>query len=114
MFKSAEQYLDLMLELKKSRAPLETILQKLREAGASQMTSIQLLMSVFDLSLRQADELVLNSQTWEDCYEATTSLRDSAWKALANSAGDVEIDGDHIRVTFDLTKDQDANNTTQE
>ncbi len=40
MFKSTEKYLDLILELKNNQAPLETILQKLREAGASQMTSV--------------------------------------------------------------------------
>ena len=112
MFKQTEKYLDLMQELKEAYTPFETIIQKLKNAGASQITTIKLLIDLFGLSIRQADELVLNSQAWADSYEATVSFREELWDAMIQEGDEVEIDGDKISVTFDLTKDEDESQDT--
>ena len=113
MFEQAKKHLPLVLALKDQQASFETIIQKLREAGASQITSIKVLKTCFDLTLSQADQLVLNSKAWADHYETTVKIRDQFWEVLANEENAV-IDGDHISVTIDLTKEEDESNHQNE
>jgi len=47
MFEQAKKHLPLVLALKDQQASFETIIQKLREAGASQITSIKVLKACF-------------------------------------------------------------------
>lgn len=54
---------------------LEEVLLGLREMGATQIETLSVLRNELNLSLPEADEIVLNSETWKDMKEATIQLR---------------------------------------
>ena len=53
----------------------DELLMKLRQVGASQKQCTVILKQKFDLSLREADQIVVNSETWKDFYAATSNSR---------------------------------------
>jgi uncharacterized protein YdhG (YjbR/CyaY superfamily) len=55
---------------------LEEVLLGLREMGATQMETLRVLKSELKLTIPEADEIVLNSETWKDMKEANIQLRD--------------------------------------
>ena len=63
---------------------VEAALRALREDGYSQIDSVKALRHAMKLTLREADDLVLNSEAWRDHRERTMRLREiffDAWGA---------------------------------
>lgn len=54
---------------------IDFVLQKMREAGASQLNSVVVIRGKLDLSLKEADPLVLHSIVWEDHLDENLSYR---------------------------------------
>ena len=61
---------------------VELVLQKLKDAGASQMECTLTLVTELGYSLRNADELVINSKAWEDRKEHVEKFRDNMMDSL--------------------------------
>lgn len=72
----------------KSKNDLENVLLKLKEAGASQMDCVKLLITKTNLKLSEADQIVLYSKCWSDKKEKTFELRNSFFDALNNTDND--------------------------
>ena len=64
---------------------LETVLKELKASGASPMDCVKLLKRELEISLKEADQIVLNSQTWEDINDETIALRDTFSNTVENS-----------------------------
>lgn len=56
----------------------------LKEAGASQVDCLQTISKKLNLSLNEADEIVLHSEAWKDAKEQTLLLREDFWEGLKN------------------------------
>ncbi|SFO95939.1 hypothetical protein SAMN05428949_6996 [Chitinophaga sp. YR627] len=67
---------------------IDIVLFKMREAGFSQMEATALLIRKLKLSIFAADQLVVNSKTWEDKKESVMQLRDAFGDALKSIEGD--------------------------
>jgi hypothetical protein len=61
---------------------LQTLLIELRKIGLTQMESLKLFMYKLNLSLREADDIILNSKAWEDRKADTLKLRDDFESSL--------------------------------
>lgn len=72
----------------KSRNNLESVLIKLREAGASQMDCVKILITKTNIKLSDADQIVLHSKCWSDKKEKTLRLRNDFFDALNNKEND--------------------------
>lgn len=48
----------------------------LKEAGADQMSTIKVLIEVFDLRLREADDYVQNSEHWKEFKAGNDALKE--------------------------------------
>jgi hypothetical protein len=86
-------------------AGIEDVLRHLRAAGLRQIESIKVLRTVYGMSLREADDTVLHSETWADERETTLRLRDSFWTAATEFADDVKSYPDGgVELAFDLRR----------
>ncbi|GAB4043108.1 hypothetical protein [Spirosoma litoris] len=68
-----------------SEKDIEAGLLSLKNKGFSQVDSIKVLMRVLNVSLSEADKIVLNSTTWKDCKSDIIFLRETiyeTWKDL--------------------------------
>jgi hypothetical protein len=91
-----------------SGADLEDAIAHLRAAGCHQVESIKVLREVYGISLRDADEAILSSETWADLLEETLELRDAFWTEAAEWADDISSDDDgNLELTFDLRRSDD-------
>lgn len=63
---------------------MEKVLTKLRASGASQADCVQVICRNLNLSLNEADEIVLNAEAWKDMKNQTTFLREKIWEAFEN------------------------------
>lgn len=57
------------------RGNLESVISRLKEAGASQMECTKTLVFVLKIPLREADEAVINSIAWKDHLKQVLDLR---------------------------------------
>lgn len=89
-------------------AGTEQVLRHLRDAGFDQVESLKTLRTLYEMSVREADVAILESETWSDRREETVALRDSFWAATVESADDVTTHPDGTwEATFDLgTRDE--------
>lgn len=73
-----EQFEQLFDNWYKEKYPnLEPALIALRSAGASQMVSVLVVRKIRELSLNEADSIVINSATWSDLKDGVAALRDA-------------------------------------
>jgi hypothetical protein len=56
----------LATKLRSSGAPLEDVLRRLREEGASPIATMSVLARVLEISVTRAQEIVWSSATWSD------------------------------------------------
>jgi hypothetical protein len=63
---------------------IEKALQALKENGASQVDSIMILMSELNLSLKEANQIVLNSNAWKFYKSYTEKIREEFGNFLDN------------------------------
>ena len=61
---------------------IEETMEILKNSGASQMDTLKVLMDELHLSIRDADNLVMNAKIWRDNKEINQGFRDSATDAL--------------------------------
>lgn len=61
---------------KNNNENLELALSKLKEQGCSQIDTVKILMKMTNLSLSDADTIVLNSTAWKEEKDYTQKLRD--------------------------------------
>lgn len=67
---------------------MEKALLEIRQLGASPMESLRVLMVALNLSIPEADNIILNSETWSDEKDNTISLREYFQKAWSKSDND--------------------------
>jgi hypothetical protein len=78
---------------------IDIVLLKIREAGFSQLESTALLMRKLNLSIPEADRLVVNSKTWADVRENVMQLRDEIGNML-ESVEDVELNSKQYKMQY--------------
>lgn len=61
---------------------IEETIETLKKSGATQIDTLKVLMDELNLSLRDADNLVLNANSWEENKEDNQRFRNSAGDAL--------------------------------
>ena len=76
-----QKYLKIFNEYYIEGKGYEIPLQKLKEEGASQMESVKVIMYMQKIKIKDADEIVVNSETWKDFKEITNVLRDNIFNA---------------------------------
>ena len=90
-------------------ASIEEVLSHLRSSGLRQIESVGVLRKIYGMSLDEADETIVFSETWADERDATLKLRDAFWAEAAEWADEVESNPDgRITLTFDLQGYPDA------
>lgn len=65
---------------------LQITLKLLKEAGYSQMDSLRILVHELNLSIRDADLIMLNAKAWESEKESNLKLRDELEDYLDGNA----------------------------
>jgi len=60
---------------------IEIVIQKLRDAGASQMECTRTLVSELKMSIPEADEIIVNSKAWSDVKDQVEKFRDDMFDA---------------------------------
>jgi hypothetical protein len=73
---------NLFLEEYSRQNSIEDGLKTLKENGVSQLESLQVLIKVLKLSLKEADSIILNSITWKEQKEDIEKFRDGFGKFL--------------------------------
>jgi len=66
---------------------LPKALQALKDKRASQIESVKILISSLGLSLKEADDLVRESEAWSSTKKMTDEVRSSFWDTLENFEG---------------------------
>ncbi len=61
---------------------IETVIFSLKDIGLSQMQTTKILIEKLNISLKDADNLVVKSRAWEDKLDDTLSLRSSMFDFL--------------------------------
>ena len=61
---------------------LEYTLEVLKNNGASQMESLKIIKNELDISMKEADLIILNSIAWTNEKEVTLQLRDNLFETL--------------------------------
>ena len=61
---------------------LQETIRLLKEAGYSQMDSLKCLMNELNLSLKEADQIILNAKAWSLEKENNLKMRDELGKFL--------------------------------
>ena len=80
------------LELKKilseyysDDSSLELAIQKLKDAGASQMECTKTLVLELKIPLSKADEIIVKSKAWQKNFDAVNTFRDKFLKVISTS-----------------------------
>ena len=68
-----------------NNSDIELVIQKLKDAGASQIECVRTLVFELKIPLREADEFVLYSKAWEDYLDYTIKVREEFFDALSQS-----------------------------
>ncbi len=63
-------------------ADMEKVLLLLRQAGADPLQTVKLLMDTLGFPLKEADRIVLLSETWRDQRSAMVDLQNAWFDAL--------------------------------
>ncbi len=71
-----------------SNIAIENAIAALRQAGASQIKSVKILMEEMQFSLSQADERILHSETWRDKQKSTLNLREAFYQVISSYPND--------------------------
>jgi hypothetical protein len=103
MDRELEKYpalLNLAREMLSLDAPIEEVLERLREESPSIIQSIKVVRDVLDLPLGQAKDLVHFSRTWSDMRDPISELHEQA-EAAAPSEPVQNLDGSY-RIELDL------------
>lgn len=61
---------------------LQNTIKLLKESGYSQMDSLKCLMHELNLSIREADSIMLNAKAWSSEKEGNLNVRDELGKSL--------------------------------
>lgn len=80
-------------QLQATGASDEELLRFLRMEGASMMESVKLIRQIKVTSLREAQDIVHFSDTWEDCRESHERLQETFTEAL-NKLAQETADGE--------------------
>jgi choline kinase len=91
---NVDKYLVIFDALYYTSDDTEVLLKSLREAGASPIHSIRVLMIKLGITLREADDIILNSATWMDVKEDVIKFRkafEDEWKKQANEDGSIDL-----------------------
>lgn len=67
------------------RDSIELVIQKLKEAGASQMECTYTLVNELNMPLLEADKLVLSAQAWSGNRNAVDKLRKDFFDVVSSS-----------------------------
>lgn len=78
----------LILDNYKSIGDMDMVLQVIRDNGASQLQSTQLLINVLGFSLKDADQIIINSHTWRDLRQMNEDVRDAFFDVLEDEDED--------------------------
>lgn len=68
-----------------SDTDIDSVIQKLKESGASQMESVWTISRELGISLPEADKIVIHSASWAESLEATKFIRSSFERFLDES-----------------------------
>jgi hypothetical protein len=63
---------------------LQKCLFELKKIGCTQIEAVKVLMDELQISLREADKIVLTSNAWEQEKDSTLNLRDNFEKGLSD------------------------------
>lgn len=69
---------------------IEETIEILKKNGASQMDTLKTLMDELNLSIRDADTLVMNSIAWKDNKSGNQTFRDLFMHTLNNLNGQIK------------------------
>jgi len=61
---------------------VEIVIQKLKEAGFSQIETVKIIRKEFEIGLSEADHCVLHSVAWKDDLQKNVKLRDDLFDHL--------------------------------
>lgn len=61
----------------RTQESIEEGLMHLKASGASQIDSVKVLMEALELTLTEADVIILNSSAWSDHKNITKNIRDT-------------------------------------
>jgi hypothetical protein len=65
---------------------LQECLSELKKIGCTQIQVVKLLMSELQVSLREADRIVINSEAWKQEKQATMNIRNNFEDGLSDNA----------------------------
>ena len=63
---------------------IEAVMEILKKSGASQMETLKVLIDELRLSIRDADNVVMNANVWRQNKEINQHLRDSLANEIEN------------------------------
>ncbi len=61
---------------------LEESLLELKDAGASQMQSVRIIMKELNISLKEVDQIILHSKSWRKEREGTLDFRNRVFDLI--------------------------------
>jgi hypothetical protein len=67
-----------------SQDTLEESLQVLKTSGATQIECLKILISELNISLKEADHIILNSLAWRAEKQITENLRDKIFNEMSD------------------------------
>ena len=74
--------IDKYLKIVDSQMKIEDAIKMLKKNGASQIITTKVLMKLFNLKLKGADNLVQTSVHWKDFVEGNQNLKENWFKDL--------------------------------
>ena len=84
------RYLKIVGDLKDEGKDAELIITSLKKEGAKQVETVKAIRQVFEISLAEADKLVLFSEAWKESRESTIKLRNTFFDAIESQDVDEE------------------------
>lgn len=66
-------------EFYSDKGSIELVIQKLKDAGASQMKCTRALIFELKMPLPEADEIVVNSKAWKEAKSSVEEFRDKMY-----------------------------------
>jgi hypothetical protein len=102
-----EQAVELLAKLLKKGNDLEAAMVIMHDKGVAPMAMVISLTKILDVSLEEADEIVLNSKAYSDVKEDTLRTRNMAYGIFMDEADEIiqEPNG-RKRLRFDLDKEE--------
>ncbi|CAD0009522.1 hypothetical protein [Flavobacterium chungangense] len=93
---------------------ISDFISDLKVLGATPIETMMLLKNKFNINLSESRDLVFDSKDWEGARELSEKLTQEFLNVSAEIADKVEfVDGKVSSITFDLTKDIQEDNQTQ-